>query len=53
MQNNETVLVFGDNDVDGITGTTLLTEFLRYVGLKVYFFVANRNSITGSPIVDA
>ncbi len=51
--NQETILVFGDNDVDGITGTTLLTEFLRYVGLKVHFFVANRNSATGNPIVDA
>ncbi len=53
METQESVLVFGDNDVDGITGTTLLTEFFRYVGLKVHFFVANRNSITGSPIVDA
>ena len=44
METQESVLVFGDNDVDGITGTTLLTEFLRYVGLKVHFFVANRNS---------
>ncbi|NBO23708.1 MAG: single-stranded-DNA-specific exonuclease RecJ, partial [Chlamydiae bacterium] len=52
-EKHQRVLVFGDNDVDGITGTTLLTEFLRYVGLKVHFFVANRNSITGSPIVDA
>jgi single-stranded-DNA-specific exonuclease len=47
------VLIFGDNDVDGITGTTLLTEFFRYVGLQVFFFVANRNSVSGSPISDA
>lgn len=53
MESQESVLIFGDNDVDGITGTTLLTEFFRYVGLRVYFFVANRNSATGSPIVDA
>ena len=39
----ETVLIFGDNDVDGITGTTLLVEFLRYVGINTLFLVAHRN----------
>lgn len=40
----ETILVFGDNDVDGITGTTLLVEFFRYVGIKASFIVANRTT---------
>jgi len=31
----EKVLVFGDNDVDGITGTVLLTECLAGMGLDV------------------
>jgi single-stranded-DNA-specific exonuclease len=44
LKNKENVLVFGDNDVDGITGTTLLVEFLRYIGTQTLFLVANRNS---------
>ena len=31
----EKVLVFGDSDVDGITGTVLLTEYLAGLGLDV------------------
>jgi len=40
----EKVLVFGDNDVDGITGTALLVEFLRYIGIQTLFCVANRTA---------
>ena len=31
----EKVLVFGDSDVDGITGTVLLTEYLESLGMDV------------------
>jgi single-stranded-DNA-specific exonuclease len=34
-EEGEKVLVFGDNDVDGITGTVLLTECLTGLGLDV------------------
>jgi len=34
-EEGEKVLVFGDNDVDGITGTVLLTERLESMGLDV------------------
>jgi single-stranded-DNA-specific exonuclease len=34
-EEGEKVLVFGDRDVDGITGTVLLTDFLRRNGLDV------------------
>jgi len=34
-EEGEKVLVFGDNDVDGITGTVLLTEYLESMGLDV------------------
>lgn len=44
LKKKETVLIFGDNDVDGITGTTLLVEFLRYIGVNTLFLVANRNA---------
>ena len=29
LNSNEGILIFGDNDVDGITGTTLLVEFFH------------------------
>jgi single-stranded-DNA-specific exonuclease len=35
MEEKERVLVFGDRDVDGITGTALMTGFLRSRGLEV------------------
>jgi single-stranded-DNA-specific exonuclease len=34
-EEGEKVLVFGDNDVDGITGTVLLTEYLAGMGIDV------------------
>ncbi len=41
-QAGEAILIFGDNDVDGITGTTLLFEFFKYLGIETYFLVASR-----------
>ena len=32
IKNSENILIYGDNDVDGMTGTALLTEFLQFVG---------------------
>jgi single-stranded-DNA-specific exonuclease len=34
-EEGEKVLVFGDGDVDGITGTALLTEYLESIGMDV------------------
>jgi single-stranded-DNA-specific exonuclease len=34
-EEGEKVLVFGDSDVDGITGTVLLTEYLEGMGIDV------------------
>ena len=34
-EEGEKVLVFGDSDVDGITGTVLLTRFLQTMGMDV------------------
>lgn len=52
-ENRETVLIFGDNDVDGITGTTLLTEFFRFIGIRCLFSVVGRSSMSKGPISDA
>ena len=53
MKNNEHILIYGDNDVDGITGTTLLVEFLRSLGLKISFYLATRGSLKDNTILNA
>ncbi|NGX51091.1 MAG: Single-stranded-DNA-specific exonuclease RecJ [Chlamydiae bacterium] len=53
LQNNENILIYGDNDVDGITGTTLLVEFLQQIGGNAYFFIPYRTSSNPSVITDA
>ncbi len=39
---SETVCIYGDYDVDGISGTALLVSFLRKVGLSCTYFIPNR-----------
>jgi single-stranded-DNA-specific exonuclease len=39
---NETVVIFGDYDVDGVTATTLLVQVLRPLGWRVEFYLPNR-----------
>ena len=46
-------MIFGDNDVDGITGTTLLVDFLRALGADVYFYIVSRTSDRGNTILDS
>jgi single-stranded-DNA-specific exonuclease len=42
IKSNETILVHGDYDVDGIASTTLLTKALRALGGKVVPFIPRR-----------
>ncbi len=42
LEDKEKILIYGDNDVDGITGTTLLTEFFEYLGVPVFSYISNR-----------
>lgn len=53
LHNNENILIYGDNDVDGMTGTALLTEFLRFIGGNVFFYVSNRSTQRQSLVVEA
>ena len=39
---DETVAVFGDYDVDGITSTVLLTDYLRRCGLRTLRYIPRR-----------
>jgi single-stranded-DNA-specific exonuclease len=41
-RNRETICVYGDYDVDGITGTALLVSFLRQTGFSCRYFIPNR-----------
>lgn len=53
LKNKENILIYGDNDVDGMTGTTLLTEFLQDIGANVFFYVSNRGPLRQSLVVEA
>jgi len=53
LKKNESILIFGDNDVDGITGTALLVDFLRALGASVYFYIVSRTSDRGNTILDS
>ena len=42
LRNQETIAVYGDYDVDGITSTCLLTQFLRSLGGQVVSYIPDR-----------
>lgn len=53
MQSKENILIYGDNDVDGMTGTALLTELLQFLGANVFFYVSHRSMRRQSVMLDA
>jgi len=53
LKNNEGILIYGDNDVDGMTATALLVEFFRTIGVKVFFYIPDSTSHKRSIISDA
>lgn len=53
IQNQENILIYGDNDVDGMTGTALLTEFLQSLGANVFFYVSHRGTLRQNLIIEA
>ncbi|MGD8252521.1 MAG: single-stranded-DNA-specific exonuclease RecJ [Desulfobacterales bacterium] len=44
IEDRETILVFGDYDVDGITATVLLVDFIRQSGGIVDYYIPHRMS---------
>jgi single-stranded-DNA-specific exonuclease len=42
IEAKETILVHGDYDVDGVTGTTLLVRLFRLLGARVEWHIPNR-----------
>ncbi len=53
LERKEGILVYGDNDVDGMTAATLLTEFFRAIGARVVVDIPNRAALKKSLIGDA
>ena len=41
-QNNEKVVVYGDYDVDGVSGTSLLVETLNHLKINSAFYIPHR-----------
>jgi single-stranded-DNA-specific exonuclease len=42
LELNESLVIFGDYDVDGVTSTALLTEILRALGWTVNYYLPHR-----------
>lgn len=42
IKNNETIAIYGDYDIDGLTATTILAEALRAHNLSVEMFIPDR-----------
>lgn len=53
IERKENILIYGDNDVDGMTGTALLTDFLRFVGANVFFYLSSRGVVRNNLFVEA
>lgn len=53
LEEGQGILVYGDNDVDGMTAATLLTEFFRAIGARVVVDIPNRAALKKSLIGDA
>jgi single-stranded-DNA-specific exonuclease len=41
-ERGESVAVYGDYDVDGVTGTVILLEILNFLGIKSTFYIPHR-----------
>lgn len=53
IDHKENILIYGDNDVDGMTGTALLTDYLRFIGANVFYYVSTPGTMRESLIVEA
>ncbi len=53
IDNNEHILIYGDNDVDGMTGCALLTDYLRQIGANVFYYISTPGTLRDSLIVEA
>ena len=43
VREKEKIVIYGDYDVDGVTSTTILLEYLKKLGADVDFYIPNRS----------
>jgi len=53
LEQKEGILIYGDNDVDGMTAAALLTDYFNQLGAKVFYFIPNSNIQKKGIITDA
>jgi single-stranded-DNA-specific exonuclease len=53
LKAEECILIYGDNDVDGMTGTALLADFFKRIGANIKYYVPNQNVQRGQLFLDA
>ena len=53
IKNGEGILIYGDNDVDGITGTALLVEFIKRIGGRPEYYLPNFRLKRQEQFIDA
>ncbi len=53
IHNKEPILIYSDNDVDGMTGAALLTDCLTKMGAQTFYYVPNRSLLKQSLLLDA
>lgn len=42
IENDEKIVIYGDYDVDGVTSTSILTDYFRSKGANTEFYIPNR-----------
>ncbi len=42
VENKEKIAIYGDYDVDGITGVTILMMYLKYIGADAFYYIPDR-----------
>ena len=53
LENDESILIYADNDVDGMTGAALLVGFLGELGANVHYYIPDSGSSRQDIIVNA
>ena len=44
IDNNETIIIYGDFDADGVTSTSVLYKTLKFLGANVHYFIPDREN---------
>lgn len=53
LKRKERIVIFGDNDVDGMTGVALLVDLIHLLHGNVIFYLPNRIDLKKSPLGEA